>query len=89
MDNSIGIDLPNPLLCHIHLVLSHRLSGRKDLSVQVRQAYPVIVNEIKRSNAAAGQGFHRIAAHTADAEHRHPGVVQPLHPVFSKEKLCP
>ena len=50
-----------------------------DLAVQVGQADLVVVNNIQRAYAASCQCLDYIAADAADTEHRHAGVMQPLH----------
>ena len=75
--NDIGAYILDALLRHIHLVLPHGFAGGEDLAVQVCQANSIIVDEIQRANAAAGQCLHGIAAHAPNAKHRHTGPVQP------------
>ena len=60
---------------HIHLILAHRLVGGHDLAVEVGEADLIVVDQVQRSHAAAGQCLHGIATHTADAKHSHPAVV--------------
>ena len=83
MDDCVRVDLLDTLLRHVHLVLPHGLACGEDLAVHVRQAHPVVVDEVQRADAAAHQRLHRVAAHAADAEHGYAGVVQPLHAILT------
>ena len=75
------------LFGHIHLVLAHGLAGGHDLAVQVGQADLVIINEVQRTHTAACQRFHRVAAHAANAKHRHTGIVQLFHCFLAQQQL--
>ena len=82
------VDLMNALLHHLGLIPSYcRLQGN-NLPVPVRQAYLIIINNIQRAHAASGKRFHHIAAHTADTEHGHSGVLKLLHRLTSEEAFC-
>ena len=83
----VRVDLVDALLRHVDLVLPHGLARGENLAVQIRQTHPVIVDEIQRAHAAARQRLHRIAAHAADAEHRHAGAKQPIHAVLPQKQL--
>ena len=83
----VRVDLVDALLSHIHLELAHRLVGGNDLAVQVGQADFVVVDEVQRTHTAACQRFDGIAAHAADAEHRHAGIVQFFHGFRAQQQL--
>ena len=83
MNDGVRVDLLDALLRHVHLVLAHGPARGEDLAVQIRQADPVVVDEVQRADAAAHQRLHRVAAHAADAEHGHAGMKQPLHTVLA------
>ena len=68
-----------PLGCHIHLGAAYRAVQGENLAVDVRHTHRVVINQVKRAHTAAGQGLDHIAAHAADAEHRHAALRQPLH----------
>ena len=38
------------------------------LAVQIRQADPVIIDQIQRADAGTGKGLHHAAAHTTDSK---------------------
>ena len=59
---------------HIDLEFSDRLARGENLPVDIRQAHPVVVDEIERPHAGARQRLDRIAAHAADAEYGHAGA---------------
>ena len=61
-------------LGYVHLEFSDRLARGENLPVDVRQAHPVVVDEIERTHAGARQRLDRIAAHAADAEYGHAGA---------------
>ena len=75
------------LFGYIHLVLAHRLAGSDDLPVEVGQADLIVIDEIQRAHAAACQRLDRVAAHAADAEHRHAGIVKLCHRVRAQQQL--
>ena len=86
--DAVRVDRQNALLGDVHLVFADGLARGEDLAVDVRQAHAVVVDEIERAHAGARQRLHRIAAHAADAEHRHTRLRQPLHGVLSQNELC-
>ena len=50
-----------------------------DLPVYVRQAYAVIVKQVKLADTATGKHLNGIAAHTTYTEHSHTAVFQCLY----------
>ena len=86
-DPDVGVDVVDPLLGHIHFILPHGLAGGDDLAVEVGQADLIVVDEVQRAHAAAGQRLNGIAAHAADAEDGHPAVVQFFHCFLAQQHL--
>ena len=74
-------------LGHIHFILPHGLAGGDDLAIEVGQADLIVVDEVQRPHAAAGQRLNGIAAHAADAENGHPAVVQFFHCFLAQQQL--
>ena len=72
-DLAVRVNGEDPLFGGIHLQLADSMMGGNDLPVDIRQADPVMVNQINGADAAAGQGLHHMAAYTANAENGHPG----------------
>ena len=77
----------NPLGHHIHLGPTHSGMQRDDLAVDVGQGHIVVVDQVDRAHAAAGQRLHRIAANTAHTEHSHPAFFQFIHCIRAQQKL--
>ena len=59
---------------NVDLEFSDCLARGEDLPVHIRQAHPVVIDEIERTHAGARQRLDRIAAHAADAEYGHAGA---------------
>ena len=57
------------------------------MAVDVGQADLIIIDEIQRADAATGQRLDGIAAHAADAEDRHTGLVQLFHGLVAKQQF--
>ena len=83
----VRVDLQNALPGHVDLVFAHGLAGGEDLAVQIGETHLVVVDQIQRAHAAAGQCLHCVAAHAADAEHRYPGGEKPLHGLAAHQQL--
>ena len=47
----------------------------------------IVVDEVQRTHAAAGQCLNGIAAHAANAEHCHAGMVQRFHGFLAQQQL--
>ena len=86
-DLALRIDGEDPLFGSVHLQLTQRVMGGDDLPVDIGQTDPVVVNEINGTDAAAGQGLHRVTADAADAEDCHPGIFQPFHAGFAQQQF--
>ena len=78
-DIGLRIDVEHAVAHDVGLVLPDGLPCGDDLTVDVRQADLVVVNEVKGADAAADKGLAGIAADAADAEDRHACVLQGLH----------
>ena len=72
VDHGLRCDLKDALFGNVHLVLSHGLARGEYLAVQIRQADPVVIDEVERADAAARERLYRVTAHAADAEYRDP-----------------
>ena len=49
------------------------------LAVQIRQADPVVVDQVQCADAGTDQRFHRISAYAADTENGDPALPQLFH----------
>lgn len=78
-DIGLRIDVEHAVAHDVGLVLPDGLPRGDDLTVDVRQADLVVVNEVKGADAAADKGLAGIAADAANAEDRHARVLQGLH----------
>ena len=87
VDLAVRIDIVNTLGGGLYLVLTDRLAGSDDLAIDVGQAHLIIVDEVKCTDTRTRQRFYRVAAYTADAEHRNTRVVQALHALLAKQQL--
>ena len=85
-DMGIRIDGQHPLPGSLSLGHAHSVEGCQKLAVDIGQTDGVVVDEIQSAYAAAGQGFHGIAAHTAQTEHGHTAIFQFLHCGASQQK---
>ena len=54
----VGINLHNALPHRVRLVLAHGSARRNDLPVQVGQAHPIVVDQVKRAHAADSKDGH-------------------------------
>ena len=63
-----------------------RMKGNQ-LTIDIGQADGVMVHKIHGTDAAAGQGFCHITAHTAQTEHCNPGILQFFHCIRAQYKL--
>ena len=68
--NAIRIDRTHTLRRNINLVFTDGIQCCNNLTVDVRDADGVAVDQIKRSHTGTRKRFHRITSHTADPEHR-------------------
>ena len=57
------------------------------MPIEVGQTDLIVIDQIQCAHAAACQRLHRVAAHTADAKHCHPGVVQLFHSLCTQQQL--
>ena len=63
-------------LHHFCLIFSNSLSCRNDLTVQVRQTYFIIIDQIKCTYAASHQCLADVTAHATDSKYRNSGIRQ-------------
>ena len=70
-DGGLGIDIPEPGGHHIGFILSQRGMEGAELTVEIGQAYGIVVHQGNMPNTGPAQRFCRIAAHAANAEHHH------------------
>ena len=82
-DFRLRINGQDPFFHHIHFVPAQRSVGRNDLPVQVREADHIVIHQFQMADAAAGQGFRHVAAHSPDAENADTGGSQLFHIFFS------
>ena len=71
------IDVQHPALCCLGLGKTQGGVEGQELPVQVGQADGIIVHQGKLPHTGPGQGFHRVAADTAQAEDGNVGLLQP------------
>ena len=88
MDGGLWIDFQNPRLRHIDFELPYGFPGRKDLPVYIGQAYPVIVDKIKRADPASCQCLYGVPADATNAEYGDPRLKQLVQSPGAKLKLC-
>ena len=69
----------HPLLHDIHLVFADGLPRGNDLTINIRQADLIVIDQVKGSHATARQSLHHITADTADAKDSNSCIVQALH----------
>ena len=63
-----------------------RMQGQK-LAVYVRNAYRIVIDEHKTSDAASRKGFERIRTDAAEPEHGNFLIVQLLYRVFPDKRF--
>ena len=61
---------------------------REDLTVEVREADRIVVDQLEGADAASAQGLKGIAAHPAEAEYGHAGAGEPFHALRAEEHPC-
>ena len=90
MDSHIcfRINVQDPVPHHLCFILTNSFPGGNNLSVKIRQAYFVIINQIKGPHTASDQCFTYISSNPSDSKHCHAGVLQFIHCFFSQKKLC-
>ena len=67
----IRIDLQHPFFHHIRFIFSYGFSRSNNLTVQIGQAYLIIIDQIKGSDTASHQCLTDISADTADTKNSH------------------
>ena len=81
----IRIDFEHALFHNFCFIFTNRLSCCDDLTIQIRQTYLVIIDQIKISYACPDQCLTDVSAHTTDSKHCHTGIFQPVHRLFSEQ----
>ena len=72
---------------NLHIKIINATSIRCVDILKNGQADFIVIDQIQCPHAAARQRFHRVAAHAADAEHRHAGIVQFFHSFRAQQQL--
>ena len=67
----LRIDVQHTLFHHINLVFPYCFSRSYDLPVQIREAYLVIIHEIKCSYSTTDQSLAYISSHAPYTEYRY------------------
>ena len=87
VNGELRVYVQEPRLGGVHLILSHGGAKGVELPVQVREADPVVVDEVQGPDAAAPQSLHGVASHAPDAENGHTGAGEPLHALRAEKQL--
>ena len=85
MHDCVRIDVVHALLSYVHLVLTDGLARCDDLTIDVRQTYLVVIDEVERADAAACERLYRIAA---DAESRYASLAELFHALMTQQQFC-
>ena len=88
MHDCVRVDVVHALLGYIHLVLTDGLARCDDLTIDVRQTYLVVIDEVERADAAACERLYRIAADAADAEYRYASLAELFHALMTQQQFC-
>lgn len=83
------IDRGHALGRHLRLWTPDSAHRGDNLPVEVRGIHRVGVDEIERPHPAASQRLHRIAAHSANAEHGHPSRRQAVETISPQQQPRP
>ena len=78
-----------PLCRDINFVPSDRGMQGKELTINVRNAYRVVVYQIQSSYAASCQSFDSIAAHASKSEYRDAAAGQPFYAFSAIQQRTP
>ena len=84
---AVGIDVTHALSSHIHLSAAYGAVQGKNLAIDVRHTHLVVINQVKRPHPTAGQRLDHIAAHAANAKHRHTAPGQSFHRPGTQHQL--
>ena len=76
---ALGVNVQHPIPGGFRLAHSHSGVERQQLPVDVGDADGVVVDEVHRAYAAAGQGLCHIATYATQAEYSYTGVIQFFH----------
>ena len=86
-DIGVRVDVQDPLLCHIYLVLSDSPPCGDELTVYICEAYLVVVYQVYGSETRADKPLHDISSDSSDSEYNDPGILHFLYTVFTQKKL--
>ena len=86
-DHAVRIDFVNPFLCDIYFKFPNCLSRCQDLSVDVGQAYPVVIDQIQCTDTGACKGLYHVTAHTAYTKYGYAAGSKLLHGCLAIQEL--
>ena len=69
------VDVQHSLLHHICFILSNSLSRSNNLTVQIRQAHLIIINQIKMTDSASYKSLTHISTDSANTKHCDSGIL--------------
>ena len=75
------------LFGHVNLVLPHSARQSVYLAVDIGKADAVVVEDVEFAHAATHKHFGHVAAHAANAKHRHATSFERVHGWFAKQQL--
>ena len=78
MNQGTRINFPDPLFHHPGFHPPDRRFQSDNLTIQIRHADHIFINQRKFSDTAAGQRLHDITAHASDSKNRRMALGQPL-----------
>ena len=87
IDDGLWIDIKDPRLHRLRLLLANRPGRRMNLAVDVRQADEIVVDEDEMSDTSTCKSLRHERADAAHTENRHGAVCQLLHSFFSQQQL--
>ena len=78
MDPEAGVDVPAPPGGCFGLIFPHGGGQGVQLAVDIGEAQGILVHQGQLSHPGAGQDLGGVAAHAAQAEHRHMAAGEPV-----------
>ena len=88
-DLRLWIDVLDSRFHDLSLVHAHSTVIGNALTVDIGYGDRVVVNQNEAADAASGQGFNTVGAHSADAEDGDAGTCQRCHGVLTQQELTP
>ena len=82
------VDFPDPFRHDFRLELPDGFHGGGNLTVDIGETDPVVINQVQRADSAAGEPFADISPHAADAENGNPGPEKPVHALRPQQQAC-